>query len=283
MPVLLRRRNVAVVSRRIQVLFRVTAFHSREARRRAAGAAAVGAVLAVVSCSSPTVPAASGGPRASASPADSRAASAAASPAGTALTGTQLRSALASPTSFPGFSEDTQDAYQGGTGTAVLSPRDNLATMSCTSFSKQMLYATGFGQTAIAWRHFERPTADQWTQTYDEFIYQFADASTAGSFIQALRSAFNRCRSYNDIESGVAIQTTYSVADIAPLGGGQAMQVTVTAAATPGTAAGTLLYVLGGNEVYGVVRAGEVNAVPASPSESAIIQGMMTQVHAMTN
>jgi hypothetical protein len=203
--------------------------------------------------------------------------------AGTALTGTQLDSALAPASSFPGFTVNTQDAYAGGTGTAALPSQYDLATMSCTSFSQQLLFATWFGQTAIAWAHFDHATGGPMTQTYDEFIYQFRGDSTAGSFIQALRSAFGRCQSYSDVEGGIDVRTTFAVADVDPVGGGQSMQVTVTATASVGTVSGVLLYVLSGNDVYGVVRAGPPTGVPASPAASAVIQEMMTHVQAMSS
>jgi hypothetical protein len=146
-----------------------------------------------------------------------------------------------------------------------------------------MLYATWFGQTSIAWEEFDRATGDQSSQTYDEFIYQFADPTTADSFIQGLRSAYSRCQSYTDVESGVSVQTTYQLANAAPVDGGQAMQVTATAAASGGMVAGELSYVLSRNNVYGVVLKGQLTAVPASPAASAIIGGMMTQVQNMNS
>jgi hypothetical protein len=198
------------------------------------------------------------------------------------LDGAQLDLALAPASSFPGFTLTTKNAYQGGTGTGALPSQYSLATMSCTTFTTQLLYATEFGQTAIAWEPFDRATGGQSSQTYDVFIYQFADDSTAGSFIQELRSAYSRCQSYTDVESGATVRTTYAVAAAAPVDGGQAMQVTATAAASPGTVAGELLYVVSGNEVYGVVRTGALTAVPASPAPPAVIQGMMTQVQTMS-
>jgi hypothetical protein len=199
----------------------------------------------------------------------------------TTLTGTQLNSALAPASSFPGFTVNTKDTYNAGDGLTTLATQYNLTTMSCPSFSQQMIYATWFGQTSIAWEEFDGGTGGQ-SQTYDEFIYQFADPGTASSFVEELRSAFSRCHSYTDVESGVSTQTTYEIADAAPVGGGQAMQVIVTASgASVGAVAGQLLYVLSRNNVYGVIRAGPPTAVPASPAASAVIGAMMTHVRNM--
>jgi hypothetical protein len=123
----------------------------------------------------------------------------------------------------------------------------------------------------------------QSSQTYDEFIYQFAGKGTASSFIRGLRSAYRRCHSYTDVESGVTVRTTYDVADVAPVDGGQAIQVTVTASASSGTVAGEVLYVLSGNEIYGVVRAGALTTIPARPAARKVIEGMMEQVQQLTS
>ena len=96
--------------------------------------------------------------------------------------------------------------------------------MTCPSFAAQMIYATWFGQTALAWAEFDHPTGGQAAQTYDEFIYQFADDTVASSFIQDIRSAYNRCQAYTDVESGGSAQTTWTLADIAPIGSGQTME-----------------------------------------------------------
>jgi hypothetical protein len=230
------------MSPRLQPLVRVRAFRARGARRLTAGAAAAGAVLGMAACSSHEPPAASLG-----SPSSPAASAAVSSPSGTpltgtTLTGTQLGSALAPASSFPGFTVNTQ----------------------------------------VAWAHFDRSAGGAMTQTYDEFIYQFGNDSAAGSFLQRLRSAFGRCQSYSDVEGGVKVRTAFAVADVAPVGGGQAMQATATATASVGTVSGEFLCVLRGN-VYGVVRAGPQAGVPASPSASVVIQGMMTHVQAMSS
>lgn len=267
------------MSQCLQPRRRVSVSRSRGLQRLIAGAAVTGAVLAMAACSSQQAPAASGG--SPSSPAASPTPAASSSPAGMTLTGAQLDSALAPASSFSGFAANTRDAYQTGTGTAALSSQYNLATMSCTSFSAQTQAATLLGQTAIAWAQFDSKAYV--VQKYDEFIYQFASSSAAGSFIQELRSAFSRCQSYSDIQTGLTVRTKYSVADVAPVDGGQAMQVTETATSNAGTMSGELLYVLSGNEVYGVVAISYEVPVPASPSASSLIQGMMTQVQDMNS
>jgi hypothetical protein len=146
-----------------------------------------------------------------------------------------------------------------------------------------MIYATWFGQTAIAWTQFDNPTiGGQASQTYDEFIYQFADDAAAGSFIQQIRSAYNRCQSYTDVESGASAQTTWTVADLAPIAGGPAIEATGTDTGVVGTITADIFYVLSGNDVYGVVLGGALMAVPASPAAATVIDGMIKQVQDIT-
>jgi len=237
--------------------------------------AAAAIALLLAACSSPAAPSPA---KHGAKPAAS--ASSASSLAVATLTGAQLDAALAHASSFPGFTVITKYAYQGGTGTGALPSQYSLARMSCTRFSTQILFATEFGQTAIAWTPFTRVTGAQSNQNYDEFIYQFADDGTASSFMQRLRSDYRRCRSYTDVEDGYTVRTTYVVAHVAPVAGGQAIQVTVTAVASPLTVAGEVLYVLSRNVVYGVVRVGTGTTIPASPAARAVIKGMMKQVQA---
>jgi hypothetical protein len=199
--------------------------------------------------------------------------------AATALTGAQLAQALAPLSSFAGYTENTKYTYNAGTGTKTLPTQYNLATLTCPSFAAQMIYATWFGQTALAWAQFDNPTiGGQASQTYDEFIYQFADDAAAGSFIQQIRSAYNRCQSYTDVESGASAQTTWIVVDLAPIAGGQAIEATGTDTGIVGTITADVFYVLSGNDVYGVVLGGALMAVPASPAAATVIEGMIKQV-----
>ncbi len=242
-----------------------------------AGAAVVAAVLGMAACSAHS-------PTASVRSPSSPAASATAGLAeGTELTGVQLNSALAPASSFPGFTANAKDAYNTGTSLEVLPTQYNVATMSCPSFSTQMTYATWLGQDAIAWAEFDRATGGQSSQTYDEFIYQFPGPSAAVSFIQGLRAAYSRCQSFTDTQSGESVQVTYGVANIAPIGGGQAMQVAGTAVAngaTVGTAG--LLYVVSSDDVYGVVRTGVQTSMPATPAAATVIAGMITRVQTLS-
>ena len=147
-----------------------------------------------------------------------------------------------------------------------------------------MTYATWLGQDAIAWAEFDRAAGGQSSQTYDEFIYQFPGPSAAVSFIQGLSAAYSRCQSFTDTQSGVSVQVTYAVANIAPIGGGQAMQVTGTAVAdgaTVGTAG--LLYVISSDDVYGVVRTGAQTSMPATPAAATVIAGMITRVQKLSS
>ena len=199
--------------------------------------------------------------------------------AATALTGTLLTQALAPPSYFPGFTENSKYTENFGTGTDALPTQYDLATLACPSFTAHMIYATWFGQTALAWAEFDNPSiGGQANQTYDEFIYQFADAAVAGSFIQEIRSAYSRCQSYTDVESGASAQVTWTVADLAAIGGGQAMEATGTDTGSVGTITADVFYVLSGNDVYGVVLGGALMAVPASPAAATVIEGMITQV-----
>jgi hypothetical protein len=243
------------------------------ARRPFAVAVAALAVL-LAACSSPATPGAAK-PAVEATAPASPAVSAAPVP----LTGLELDSALAPASSFPGFTANTKDTYWDGFGVTALPTQYKLARVSCTKFTTALVDATDLGQTAYAWAPFTRSAGDQ---TYYEFIYEFAHESTASSFIQTLRSGFGRCHSYADVEAGTAIRTTYDVTGAAAVDGAQAMQIKVTAAAAMRTAAGKMLYVLSGDYVYGVIRAG-LTAVPADPVASAVIGEMMKQVQKMSD
>lgn len=254
------------------------AIRGRGGRRVTANAAVIGAALAMAACSAHS-------PAAIVRPPHSPAVSATVGPsAATTLTGAQLDSALAPASSFPGFTANTKYAYQAGGGVEALPVQYNLATMSCTSFVTQLIFPTWFGQTGMAWAEYDLATDAQSSQQYDEFVYQFADTATASSFVQDLRSAFSRCQGFtsSNPQAGYSDTTTFAVTNVAPIGGGQAMQVTAAATATTGTVAVDFLFVITDNDVYGVVRVGGLTAVPASPAASAIIAELITHVETMS-
>ncbi len=106
----------------------------------AIGAVAIALLLAACSSAATPGPAKqSVKPVASVSPVSSPVVTA---PAVTALTGVQLGTALAPASSFPGFTANKKYAYRGGSGTSALPSQFSLATMSCTRFSTQLLFAT---------------------------------------------------------------------------------------------------------------------------------------------
>jgi hypothetical protein len=248
--------------------------------RTVAFAAIIALVLPMAACSSsPPVT----GVRARSSTARS-APVPATSPATTVLTGTQLKSSLVPRSGFPaGYVVNAKYSYHAGDGIRILPTQYDLVTMACATFAQQSGYATWFGQTAMAWAEFDHPAESQGPpgQSYDEFIYQFSDPLTAGSFVSLFRADASRCRALTTIRSGTSLRITMRQASATPVDGDPATSIAMTAVADVGTEQGDFLFVVDDNDVYGVIRIGALTAPPGRPAAAAVIAQMMKQVRAI--
>jgi hypothetical protein len=255
------------------------------ARGGATLGAAAGIMLGAVACSSKPVPyktpasqsapatstPASGSPAVSSPAAASPAVSQSPLPRATGqLTGTQLQTVLLPQSSFPaGFGLSSSSAVSSGGSLETAPATYDLATVSCPVFV-QHLGNTGFGETAIA--------ANSYTsqgQAFDQFVYQFATAGAASSFVSGIQSLARRCGSFTATGNGETGTFSLKTAAAPPVGGHPAIEL--LQAGKIGGSAVTLNTLLSasGVDVFGAATVGLGTAPPTSPVTSALAYDLM--------
>jgi hypothetical protein len=186
------------------------------------------------------------------------------------LTGTQLESVLLPGSDFPsGYVTPASGPVSSGDSLTSGSATYNLATVSCATFFEHFGTA-GFGETAMV-----AGSVSAAPRAFDQFIYQFATAAEASSFVSGIQQLTGRCGSFKVSANGESGTFSLKASTGAPVGG----HPTVNFAET-GTLGGQvhldLVLCASGVDVFaggGVGASGA--AAPTDPSKEAIVYTLM--------
>jgi hypothetical protein len=193
------------------------------------------------------------------------------------LTGTQLESVLLPAADFPaGFATPTTGPITSGDSLTTTPALYDLATVSCATFI-QHLGTTGFGETAMV-----AGSLDDAGQAYDQFIYQFAAASSATAFLSGVQSVAGRCGSFTAKANGETGTFSLQAAATAPVGGHPAVQLRETG--TLGSEKVNLNMVLcaSGVDVFGASGVGVAGSTPPPvPAPETIVYELMKRQQAV--
>jgi hypothetical protein len=195
------------------------------------------------------------------------------------LTGTRLLAALLPASDFPpGYKLDKSGISDSGSRLLTAPAKDNLATMSCSSFYKNF-GNRGFGETAFASDDFINGTS---TRIFGQTVFQFKISGVATAFFTGLRAIFHRCPQFAFGQApGSGVKVATKVFNVPAAGGHRTFEVTETGTVDKFTFGFGLVFTVAGQDVFLTGNIGITAAPATSPSPRLTMLRLINRVRAV--
>lgn len=189
----------------------------------------------------------------------------------------QLTKALLPASDFPAtFAVSQQGSTDSGSSLEKSAATYNPSTIGCTDWDNYFT-GSGFGETAFT----ASSVADRTRgQSYGQVVYQFRSTSAASQFYRGVQSLSSRCRSFTAGGGGAADRVTMQSQTAPSVDGHQSFWLDQHTAVVGATSKINTLFALDGTYVVAISVSGVGSAPPSSPAPSALLQKLISSVHA---